>query len=156
MRGASRQRSPICSDLSAAFPSCSGIKCAPWFLIRQFDTNDVYELRNWRRNIAHSVAYFDEIEGRSLSTRVCSGDAGLFMSSTQANTYKNLKAYLGTNPGSDIPLGMVMAVISLLAWFLTCCKEVAPAAVELTYAVGRFRLTSRLSHALALVDPARP
>ena len=58
-------------------------------------------MREWRRNTAHSVEYYDPNEQVALAHRVCLSkpNKGLHVSSKQADVYNLLYEYLGESPG---------------------------------------------------------
>ena len=95
----------------------------------QYTEHIVVTLRDWRKTVAHDVTNYDQLQDVSLANRVCDTTAskGLHLSSKQADIYGNLNEYLGDRPGKNFPRGMVMCVISLTAWYLTCCKEIVSA-----------------------------
>lgn len=78
------------------------------------------------------MAYFDPVNQRSLSSRVCQNDKGLHISSSQALLYIDLRSYVSDNPDTDLPLGFAMCCLSLLMWYFTCCAEIVA-----TVALGR-------------------
>ena len=86
-----------------------------------YTEDSVEQLRVWRRNIAHKIDFYDELKEQSLAYRVCDGDDGLHMSSTQSRTFSLLQQYLG----HDGTTGVLMSSVSLLSWYLTCSKEIA-------------------------------
>ena len=63
-------------------------------------TDDVYELRNWRRTVAHDFKYYNELEEASLASRVCgaatgkakgaSASSALELAGSQAQLYEDL------------------------------------------------------------------
>ena len=57
--------------------------------------NDIDQLRWWRRNVAHSLEYYNEAKGESLARRVCDNDFGIEASGVQAALHGTLNDYLG-------------------------------------------------------------
>ena len=44
---------------------------------------DVNNIKDWRRQLAHSIKYYDELSGESLARRVCNQDFGLEVAGCQ-------------------------------------------------------------------------
>ena len=119
----------LCSTrwLTALHATAADILLSSDLTSAQYVESDVLALRDWRRNIAHEFQYFDVNGHRSLSSRVCEKDAGLHLSTTQAQSFTLIKAYLGDEPGRDLQHGTLMCMISLFVWFLNCSKELVSA-----------------------------
>ena len=105
---------------------------------RTIDGGTVDQLRTWRRFVAHDVQYYNALSQRSLASRVCSSDAGLEMSSGQANMYTMLVSYLGDGDGSD---GMAHSCARSRCW-----SGSSPSAVSSTRR-GSLRAPCWLCHA---------
>ena len=60
----------------------------------EYDQDDVYDYRQWRRSEAHSVQYYDRLTDRSLASRVCDGSSGLSVSATISNDFEDVSQYL--------------------------------------------------------------
>ena len=88
-----------------------------------YSETSVEQLRNWRRNIAHDIKYFDVISESSLARRVCDRDLSLEVSTNQVQIVNETYEYLKLNNN----LGKMMCTLALLAWYLTLSQELASA-----------------------------
>lgn len=102
----------------------------------------VTELHAWRRSVAHNVEDYNELSHKSLTARVCDGDAGLETSANQKTLYENLHDYLKTWNGDGDGkggTGVWMCSLALVVWTLTIVKELNAihASVAAVWAVPR-------------------
>ena len=95
--------------------------------VPEFGEGTVDGFRAWRRNAAHSVTHMDTLSQLSLASRVCSGDAGLESSASQAYAYARIVAYLKTSWAFSPGDGIMMAVLALTMWYLSIGREITTA-----------------------------
>jgi len=86
----------------------------------EFSDDTILGFRAWRRNIAHSSRFMEELTQISLASRVCSQDAGLELSGSQAAAHGDLQSYLDGN-------GVLMCSLTLFLWVITVMKELVSA-----------------------------
>ena len=90
----------------------------------KYNEQDVEKLRDWRRTIAHDLAYYETATGESLTARVCSNDLSLQWSTSQLNANLELTAYLGEfEDGGSSSLGTLVCSLSTLLWVMSSMEE---------------------------------
>jgi hypothetical protein len=87
----------------------------------EFSDDTILGFRSWRRNIAHSSQFMEDLTQVSLASRVCSQDSGLELSSSQAQAHGDLQGYLNNK------VGILMCALTLFLWIVTVIKEVQSA-----------------------------
>mmetsp|Transcript_26980 Transcript_26980/g.35006 ORF Transcript_26980/g.35006 Transcript_26980/m.35006 type:complete len:798 (+) Transcript_26980:29-2422(+) len=88
------------------------------FTAETFDDNAILGFRSWRRNIAHSSDFMEDISEVSLASRICNNDSGLELSGSQAVSHEWLSSYLNGN-------GSLMCILTVTMWLLTVLKEIS-------------------------------
>jgi len=83
---------------------------------------DVDNIKDWRRQLAHSIKYYDELSGESLARRVCNQDFGLEVAGFQSSLYQAFVAYLGPLSGRA-GIGPYLCMLAMTAWAMVLAKE---------------------------------
>jgi hypothetical protein len=83
----------------------------------EFSEDTILGFRSWRRNVAHSSYFMDDLTEISLAARVCSLHSGLESSATQAQSHADFQNYLDGN-------GVLMCGLTVFLWILTVMKEI--------------------------------
>ena len=81
-------------------------------------------LIDWRRTVAHDIAFYSSRDG-TLASRVCRSDSSLQYSSSQLSTNTELSNYLGDfEDGGTRSFGVLVCSLSMLLWLTTIMEEV--------------------------------
>jgi hypothetical protein len=87
-----------------------------------YDQDSVYELRAWRRHIAHDISNYDSISRKSLAQRICQQVVGVHMSTQQNDMFTKLNAYLGSGSEGEL-MGVMLCLLGLMAYYMATGKE---------------------------------
>lgn len=89
----------------------------------ELDNQTVLQMANWRARIGHSLEHYDQVSGRSLTQRVCAGEA-VGLSTDKATLLIQLRHYWDSE-GHNLPLfsGPALCLVCLLGWTLTVFGE---------------------------------
>jgi hypothetical protein len=90
----------------------------------------------WRVTTAHDMKFMDPITEQSLARKICEDNAAPSMSSTASALHGKVTSYLN---GSS---GLLLCLMSLLVWWLTCSVEVQDC-VKMATAFYRIPVSSR-------------
>jgi len=84
-----------------------------------YDEESVFEIRSWRRNVAHHISNYDELTDTSLAHRVCTGDSGLSVSAQISGKFDEVDEYIQ----HGYLVGTMMCALALVSWYMTLGKE---------------------------------